>query len=144
MAVFLLKSKLGPAYLPPPATGARVRRRFRRAPSPRHWIEDLADSGISAGCGAGLFCPDGTVTRAQMAVFLLKARNGAAWTPPAATGIFDDVPSRNPFAAWIEALAAEGVTAGCGGGNYCPDNPNTRGQMAVFLTKTFGMKVYGP
>jgi hypothetical protein len=36
-----------------------------------------------------------------------------------------------------ERLFAEGVTAGCGGGNYCPEDPNTRGQMAVFLTKAF-------
>ncbi len=45
----------------------------------------------------------------------------------------------SPFANWIERLAAEGVTGGCGGGNYCPANPNTRGQMAVFLAKTFGL-----
>jgi hypothetical protein len=36
------------------------------------------------------------------------------------------------------------VTAGCGGGNYCPGNPVTRGQMAVFLTTTFGLTLYGP
>ncbi len=32
-----------------------------------------------------------------------------------------------------------GITGGCGGGNYCPSDPNTRGQMAVFLVKTFGL-----
>ncbi|RPJ60734.1 MAG: S-layer homology domain-containing protein [Acidobacteria bacterium] len=37
---------------------------------------------------------------------------------------------------WIERLAAEGITAGIGTGTYCPDAPVTRGQMAVFLTKT--------
>ncbi len=41
------------------------------------------------------------------------------------------------FADWIEELSAEGITAGCGGGNYCPSTPNSRGQMAVFLVKTF-------
>ncbi len=41
------------------------------------------------------------------------------------------------FADWIEHLASEGITGGCGGGNYCPDQPHTRGQMAVFLVKTF-------
>jgi hypothetical protein len=45
----------------------------------------------------------------------------------------------SPFAAWIEQLAAEGITGGCGGGNFCPASPNTRGQMAVFLTKTFDL-----
>jgi len=48
-----------------------------------------------------------------------------------------DVPG--PFADWIEQLAAEQITGGCGGGNYCPGNTNTRGQMAVFLTKTFAL-----
>jgi hypothetical protein len=37
----------------------------------------------------------------------------------------------------IEQLAAEGITGGCGNGNYCPGDPSTRGQMAVFLTKAF-------
>jgi hypothetical protein len=41
------------------------------------------------------------------------------------------------FADWIEQIAAEGITAGCGGGNFCPGNPTTRGQMAVFLTQAF-------
>ena len=37
----------------------------------------------------------------------------------------------------IEALAAEGITGGCGAGNYCPSDPVTRGQMAVFLVRAF-------
>jgi hypothetical protein len=41
---------------------------------------------------------------------------------------------------WIEDLAATGITVGCGGGNYCPSNPNTRGQMAVFIVKTFTLQ----
>jgi hypothetical protein len=41
-------------------------------------------------------------------------------------------------------LFNEGITGGCGGGNYCPGSPNTRGQMAVFLVKTFGLQLYGP
>jgi hypothetical protein len=73
-----------------------------------------------------------------MAVFLLKSKYGAFHVPPPATGVFDDVPAGDPFAPWIEQLATEGITGGCGGDNYCPDNPVTRGQMAVFLTKTFG------
>jgi hypothetical protein len=39
---------------------------------------------------------------------------------------------------------AEQVTAGCGGGNYCPNDPNIRGQMAVFLVKIFTLNLYGP
>jgi hypothetical protein len=74
-----------------------------------------------------------------MAVFLLKAKFGSSHVPPPCTGVFGDVTCPSPFADWIEELAAEQITAGCGGGNYCPLNSNTRGQMAVFLVKTFGL-----
>ena len=56
-----------------------------------------------------------------------------------ATATFNDVPTTNPYFQFVEALAASGITAGCGGGNYCPDNPVTRGQMAVFLAKALGL-----
>jgi len=105
------------------------------------WIESLKDDGITSGCGAGNYCPEDPVTRAQMAVFLLKSKYGSAYTPPsvgASTG-FDDVPVTHWAAAWIKQLAAEGITGGCGAGIYCPDNPVTRAQMAVFLVKTFGL-----
>jgi len=57
--------------------------------------------------------------------------------PPAAT--FGDVPTGHPFFQFVEALANSGITAGCGSGNYCPDLPLTRGQMAVFLSKALGL-----
>jgi hypothetical protein len=56
-----------------------------------------------------------------------------------ATASFGDVPTSHPFFQFIEALVKSGVTAGCGGGNYCPDDPLTRGQMAVFLSKALGL-----
>ncbi len=137
MAVFLLKSEHGSSYAPPTCHGV-----FGDVACPSlfaDWIEQLAAEGITAGCGGGNYCPTTPVTRAQMAVFLLKAEHGPSYTPPACTGIFGDVTCPSLFADWIEQLAAEGITGGCGGGNYCPNNPNTRGQMAVFLVKTFGM-----
>jgi hypothetical protein len=57
--------------------------------------------------------------------------------PGAAT--FNDAPTSHPFFQYIEALAASGITGGCGSGNYCPDAPLTRGQMAVFLAKALGL-----
>ena len=57
--------------------------------------------------------------------------------PGAAT--FNDVPTNHPFFQYIEALSASGITGGCGAGNYCPDAPLTRGQMAVFLAKALGL-----
>jgi hypothetical protein len=72
-----------------------------------------------------------------MAVFLLKAEHGSSYTPPDCAGTFGDVPCPSVFANWIEQLASEAITGGCGSGNYCPLNNNTRGQMAVFISKTF-------
>ena len=100
-------------------------------------------AGVTSGCATDplRYCPDRDVTRGQMAVFLLRAREGAAFAPPACTtAVFADVPCSSGFAPWIEQLAEEGITSGCGGPNYCPLNPNTRGQMAVFLVKTFNLQ----
>lgn len=143
MAVFLQKAKLGANYSPPAGSGTV----FADVPPgsfAQDWIEDLFASGISAGCGPGIFCPLALVTREQMAVFLLKASRGSAYQPGPASGIFDDVPSSDPYAPWIEELFRSGITAGCGGNNFCPDSPNTRGEMAVFLALTFGLSLYGP
>ena len=60
------------------------------------------------------------------------------------SGRFGDGSCPNLFAVWIEELAAERITAGCGGGTYCLDKPVSRGQMARFLAKTFGLRLYGP
>ena len=138
MAVFLLKGRHGICYVPPNCTGT-----FSDVPCPStfaNWIEALAAEGITGGCGTGIYCPQNPVRRDQMAVFLLKAEHGPSYTPPPCSGDFPDVPCPSQFANWIEQLAAEGITGGCGGGNYCPNDPNTRGQMAVFLTKTFDLE----
>ncbi|MFY9552013.1 MAG: S-layer homology domain-containing protein [Thermoanaerobaculia bacterium] len=60
-------------------------------------------------------------------------------SPAPAVATFGDVPTSHPFFQFIEALAASGITAGCGGGNYCPNNPLTRGQMAVYLSIALGL-----
>jgi len=61
-------------------------------------------------------------------------------SPAPATATFGDVPTNHPFFQYIEALAASGITGGCGNGNYCPDAPLTRGQMAVFMSKGLGLQ----
>lgn len=61
-------------------------------------------------------------------------------SPAPAIATFGDVPTSSPQFQFVEALAAAGITAGCGGGNYCPNNPVTRGQMAVFLAKALGLQ----
>jgi serine protease len=105
------------------------------------WIKQLAADGITSGCGSSIYCPENSVTRAQMAVFLLRSKYGASYAPPAVgagTG-FGDVSSDYWAGAWIKQLVAEGITAGCGNGNYCPESPVTRAQMAVFLVRTFNL-----
>jgi hypothetical protein len=75
-----------------------------------------------------------------MAIFLLRGEHGSSYTPPAATGaVFGDVPLGSFAVDWIEQLALEGITSGCGGGNYCPDNSVTRAEMAVFLVRAFSL-----
>ena len=60
-------------------------------------------------------------------------------SPAPGVATFADVPTSHPFFQYIEALVESGITAGCGGGNYCPNNPVTRGQIAVFLAKALGL-----
>jgi uncharacterized protein (DUF1800 family) len=136
MAVFLLRGKHGSGFAPPPATGTKFTDVTLATPF-APWIEQLAAEGITTGCGGGKYCPTDNVTRDAMAVFLLRSEHGAGFVPPAPTGIFTDVPTSAPFANWIEQLANEGITGGCNPGMYCPASSVTRGQMAVFLSKTF-------
>jgi uncharacterized repeat protein (TIGR01451 family) len=138
MAVFLLKSKLGAAHVPPPATGT-VFLDVPQGSFAADWIEELASLGVTGGCGGGNYCPAAPVTRAQMAVFLLKMLLGSAYVPPVVAQIFNDVPPGAFAYDFINDLSTRGITGGCGGGNYCPAAPNTRGQMAVFLVTTFGL-----
>ena len=135
MAVFLLKSKNGLCYVPPPCVGT-----FPDVPCSSNfapWIEALAAAGITGGCGGGNYCPTNVVTRQQMAVFLLKTKHGSTFVPPVCSGDFDDVACPSQFADWIEELSAEGITGGCGGNNYCPNQAVRRDQMAAFLYNTF-------
>jgi hypothetical protein len=108
------------------------------------YVETVARRGVTSGCGNGNYCPDDAVSRQQMAVFLLKSEHGSAYVPPNCTGLFPDVPCPSQYANWIERLSVEGITTGCGGGNYCPADPVTRQQMAVFLLKTEHGSAYGP
>jgi hypothetical protein len=103
------------------------------------FIADLAAAGLTGGCATNppLFCPDAPVTREQMAAFIMRGLGEFA--PPApATQRFADVPATNPFYAFIDRLAALGITLGCGGGNYCPTAPVTREQMAAFIIRALG------
>jgi hypothetical protein len=136
MAVFLERGMNGGDYSPPAASGNSFLDVSANSFG-ASYIEQLSQDGITSGCGGNNYCPDAEVSRAQMAVFLLKAKHGQGYFPPAATGVFDDVPLGHWAVSWIEQLAAEGITSGCSEGMYCPEVLVTRAQMAVFLVRAF-------
>jgi hypothetical protein len=120
-------------------------------------IHYIASRKITAGCGGSLYCPGNTVNRWQMAVFLATSMAGTgvpvSGTVPGkgsyncvagGTSVFSDVPAGDSGCKFIHFIAAQGVTAGCGGAAYCPwDNVN-RDQMAIFMTRAFGLTLYSP
>ena len=98
-------------------------------------METFAALGITDGCSRepARFCPDRSVTRGQMAVFLVRA-----FDLPEAVGrvrAFSDVNDGHLFAWAIRRLAAAGVTVGYGDGTYRPGAAVSRRHMAVFLAR---------
>jgi hypothetical protein len=92
--------------------------------------------GIRALCvvGAAFAYTDGSESIGSIG-FGYNLRVSAAPTSPT----FNDVPVSDPAFQYIEALAASGITAGCGPAVYCPEAPLTRRQMAVFIAKALGL-----
>lgn len=137
MAVFLLKGMNGEDYQPPdPGGGSFNDVSGHWAES---WIEALKASGITAGYPDGTYRPGLPVTRAEMAVFLLKAKYGSGYSPPDPAGLsFVDI-SGHWAEAWIEQLKEEGITSGYPDGTYRAENQVTRAEMAVFLVQTFSL-----
>lgn len=113
------------------------------------YIHGLAGVQLTVGIGGGNYGPTLGVTRAQMAVFLVRTMHGPAFRPPSAVGIFADVDLTDyDWAAdWIEQLYHDGVTNGCGtNGNgqplYCPARVTNRAEMAAFICRAKGWAPY--
>lgn len=141
MAVFLVAAST-PGYSPPACTTPT----FADVPCSywaARWIEELFRRGITVGCGGGNYCPETLVTNAEMAVFLLRSKQGSGYMPPACTfAPFNDVPCSHWAAPWIAEAARRQIMLGCGGGNFCPDGPPiTRAQMAGLLTRGFDIPI---
>ncbi len=83
----------------------------------------------------------GTTPQAASAMRFWGAR--VKWSrtisPPPANATFNDVPTDYWAFNQIEALNSSGITSGCGGENFCPDDTVTRAQMAVFLARALGL-----
>ena len=95
------------------------------------WLE----AGLRGVRGSGLDAGE------KLSTLLLVTKEGAGYVPPPALGVFQDVPPSDAFARWIEELVRRQVTGGCSVSPplYCPGQPTSRAQMAVFLTTTFGL-----
>jgi len=103
----------------------------------KNWIEGIYSAGLTSGYPDGTYRPQNPVTRAEMAIFLLK---GMGITPPALDGShpFSDI-SGHWAEAWIEELYDQGITGGYPDGTYRPENQVTRAEMAIFLLKGKGV-----
>jgi hypothetical protein len=114
-----------------------------------HWadafIHSLAGARITRGCGAGNFCPDANISRAEMAVTMVHAMYGPDFAPPPAIGVFSDVEisDTDTTADYIEQLYNDGVVAGCADAplRYCPNDLVNRAQMSVFVVGALGIPV---
>jgi hypothetical protein len=145
MAVYLENAKhLGQVYSLPAAQGvfADVPVGFPLA----CWVEQIKADGITNGCATSplRYCPETLVTRMQMAFFMLKAKEGGGYTPPACQGTFEDVPctgTNSSFAPYVEELARRCITTGCGCNNqthkplFCPGSTTTKDAMAAFMSR---------
>ena len=121
-------------------------------------IETIASRGITLGCGVRLFCPDRPVTRAEMSAFLVRSLGSRSPSPQGTLGaeppwdgltlsgapVFADVSPQDWFAPHVEQLAAREITVGYGDGSFGPDRNVTRGEMAVFLVRSFGIPTVEP
>ena len=144
MAVFLLRAEHGAGYVPPAATHTFSDMPVVGKEWMEPWVDQLYAEGITSGCGAGpIFCPENPVTRAAMAVFLLRALEGSSYVPPAATHTFSDMPvaGKEWMEPWVDEFYTRGITTGCGAAPliYCPENSVTRAAMAVFIDRAYGL-----
>ena len=102
-------------------------------------IETIANSGITVGCGDPedrLYCPSRTVTRAQMAAFLIRALSETAKANPE-EGRFSDVPPDAWYLGYAERLADLNIVRTAPGGAFRPSDPLTRLEMAVWMSRAF-------
>ncbi len=111
------------------------------------YVEFMYQGGYTGGCATGplRFCPNDSITRGQMAVFLERTKRGANFARTATGTLFTDVSVSTPFAGFIEQLSADGITSGCAAGPmFCPAANVSRAAMAKFLLKAKCGAAYVP
>ena len=95
-------------------------------------VDWLAEQEITLGCTTTTYCPDGTVTRAEMAAFLWRLEGSPEGSTPAG---FGDVPEGVFYGAAADWLLASGTTTGCTTTSYCPQGLVSRAQIFTFLQR---------
>ena len=100
------------------------------------YVERLAELEVTKGCAVdpATFCPEASVTRAQMATFLTRAFGLESVSPAGFVDIQGSTHETN-----IDALAAARITRGCATARFCPKDTVIRGQMATFLARALGL-----
>lgn len=106
------------------------------------WVESLWTDGFTSGCGVDplIYCPDLHITRAEASVFFLRIKLGADYTPPEATGLFDDVQLDSWYANWVESAFNEGLLPACSEDplRFCPNEPIDRAWTAYMMVQAKG------
>lgn len=102
--------------------------------SPKAWYHDgvhwALESGVMIGGDDGLFQPAVSTTRAMVAVMLWRLEG----SPKADTAIpYGDVGAKQWFADGVRWATKAGVINGYSNGNFGPNDPVTREQLAAML-----------
>ncbi|MFN7938238.1 MAG: BACON domain-containing carbohydrate-binding protein [Bryobacteraceae bacterium] len=102
-------------------------------------IQAIRAANVTFGCTTipSNYCPDTPLTRGQMAALIVRAKVQSDNFAYNGTPYFTDVPTTHPFFRHIQKLRDLGVTLGCTTTTFCPDAPNTRGEMAAFIVRAF-------
>jgi len=103
---------------------------FQEAIGWLHWAD------ITAGCDTRMYCPNRAVTRGEMAIFIARALDLRLADPDADYFTDDD---GELWELGASKLLEAGITAGCGGTNFCGDEILSREQMAVMLVRALDL-----
>lgn len=104
-----------------------------------HAYEDIDGSGGSDFVSYALTAETAGVSNSTLRLFGATLVWARVISPAPGSATFSDVPVGAFGFQHVEALVASGITAGCGGSNFCPNDPLTRVQMAIFLAKALGL-----
>jgi PKD repeat protein/sugar lactone lactonase YvrE len=112
---------------------------FDDVPTPHElfrYVQRLYEEGITMGCSETNYCPDGTVNRAQMAAFIIRALYGEDFGY-GTTPYFNDIPDAHWAFSYIQRLSEDGISSGYEDGAYRPAIEVNRAQMAAYLARAF-------